>query len=117
MAFQAQNVDAVEDSPDFIAELRAATAGAGGVIFADAEGGSLDVTPSRPYGQVSRALLAAYSLVTLDFRGTVLHLENGLNGWFGAGLAGEGGDEEWSVSGRTPSAARAAPPRARRPSE
>jgi hypothetical protein len=35
----------------------------------------------------------------------------GLNAWFAEGLAGEGEEEAWTPSGRTPSSARAAPPR------
>jgi hypothetical protein len=77
LAFQAQNVDAVEDSPDFETELRAATSGAGGVILADAEGGSLEVTPQRPYGQVSRSLFAAYALLNSGYKGSVVHLNGG----------------------------------------
>ena len=78
LAFSAQNVDAVEDAPSFLDDLRAATSGAAGVIFADAEGGSLEVTPQRPYGQVCRALIGAYTLLEqLGYRGAVLHLDGG----------------------------------------
>jgi hypothetical protein len=77
LAFQAQNVDAVEDSPDFAEKLRVATSGASGVIFADAEGGSLEVTPQRPFGQVCRALIGAYALLQGGYKGSVVHLNGG----------------------------------------
>ena len=80
LAFQAQNVDPVEDSPDFVDALRAATAGARGVLFTDGEGGSLEATPVRPLGQVSRALIAAYVLLSeTGYKGTVVHLNGGAN--------------------------------------
>lgn len=103
-AFQAQNVDPVEDNPEAVESLRAALAGSGGAIFVDAEGGSLESTQTRPYGLVSRSLLGAWQALALcGYKGTVLHLEGGLNAWFAAGLAGEGTDEEWAFSGKTPS--------------
>jgi rhodanese-related sulfurtransferase len=77
LAFNAQNVDAVEEAPDFLETLRAATAGASGVIFADAEGGSLEATPQRPYGQVCRALIAACALCDSGYKGEVTHLVGG----------------------------------------
>ena len=109
-AFQAQNVDPVEDNPEATELLRAALAGTGGVIFTDAEGGSLISTPQRPYGLVSRSLLGAYqALAEVGYKGTVLHLEGGLNAWFAAGLSGEGDEEAWTFSGKTPSSAAFAP--------
>ena len=105
-AFQAQNVDPVEDNPEAEAALRAALAGASGAIFVDAEGGSLVSTAQRPYGLVSRSLLGCYQALELaGYKGAVLHLEGGLNAWFAAGLAGEGTEEEWAYSGRTPASA------------
>ncbi len=78
LALQAQNVDPVEDNPAFLDELRAALAGTGGVVFADAEGGSRVATRSRPVGLVSRALIAAYTALTdLQYKGTVVHLDGG----------------------------------------
>ena len=105
-AFQAQNVDPVEDNPEAEGALRAALAGASGAIFVDAEGGSLVSTPQRPYGLVSRSLLGCYQALELaGYKGAVLHLEGGLNAWFAAGLAGEGAEQDWAYSGRTPASA------------
>ena len=96
----------MEDNPDAREALRSALTGASGVIFVDAEGGSLVSTPQRPYGLVSRALLGAWQALELvGFKGTVLHLEGGLNAWFAAGQPGEGAEEAWEFTGKTPASA------------
>ena len=105
-AFQAQNVDPVEDNPEALDALRAALAGSSGAIFVDGEGGSLVTTPQRPYGLVSRALLGAWQALELvGYKGAVVHLEGGLNAWFAAGQEGEGTAEAWEFTGRTPASA------------
>lgn len=104
LAFQAQGVNPVEGNPEFLSACAAAAAGASGIVFLDAEGGSLVKTATRPTGQVCRALAAAYTLLSNGgFKGSVYFLEGGLNDAFDSGLfTGEGAAPEWQRSSRTP---------------
>lgn len=105
--FSSQGVQATYENPNFVAEVKAAKAKAGaqGVIFCCAYGGTLTASVNFPDGQASRSLLAAAKLIMdeKETAATVAHLRGGTPTWFKDGLPGEGADEEWDPKrGRMP---------------
>lgn len=106
-AYSAQGVRAVEENPDFLEQLFAASKDANGVILACAFGGTLRGTVNFPEGQSSRSLMAAARLLQAtgaQQATNVAHLRGGLTAWFDADLPGEGTSGEWDARmGKMPS--------------
>lgn len=105
--FSSQGVQATYENPDFAAEVRAAkeAAGAKGVIFCCAYGGTLSASVNFPDGQASRSLLAVAKMVMEEGETAagITHLRGGTPSWFRDGFPGEGEAEQWDPKrGRMP---------------
>jgi len=102
-----QGATPVDPNPEFIEEVSRVLSqpGVKGVIFTDAEGGSLDDAGGKlgPYGCSSRSLSAAYRCLTEGGLpvSKIGHLKYGLNNWFNSDLPGDG-ELEWLPEARTP---------------